>query len=163
MKKGFLFLLSKEKTIAIIAIVLSWYAQYRDYLDYEKATQDIAGSDIDIYARHGLRIVFVLLGFVLFLICSSINYRFISRVAPIALLLPLGVFFSWYLTSYEVLHNPNAGELSKRNTLGLIDADWGHAILLCITLTLLVLEILKICFIPSQQKSHNSPSRSSEK
>lgn len=165
MNEVFLFLLSKEKILAIIAIVLSWYSQYRDYLDFEEAAQNAAqaGADIDVWSRHGLRIVLVLLGFVLFLICASINYRFINRFAPLALLLPLGVFFSWYVTSYEVMRNPNAGWLAKRNTLGLADADWGHIVLLCITLILLVTTILKACFIPSLTKSLNLPNQSSAK
>lgn len=53
-------------------------------------------------------------------------------------------FVDWYVLSYEAFQNPVLGEDAKINKLGLVDATWGHILLLFITIVLIFVAVAEL-------------------
>jgi hypothetical protein len=53
-------------------------------------------------------------------------------------------FIDWYVLSYRAFQMPNLGWEGKINKLGLVDATWGHILLLFITFVLILVAVAEL-------------------
>lgn len=126
--------------LAVTGCILSVMVLYGAYKQYSNIPSDVLVDPWETRVAMRMLIAFAIAAF-----GAIIKGKVGLFVSLSACLFILGEYVYWYYYSYQVFHNPYVGSDALVNKAGLVEASWGHILLLLIALLLTFVLVYSKC------------------